>query len=119
MVLTDLIIGMHDVVFYTWGAFVLVGFIGMRLRGNRTPGRIFTSAVLSGTLFFVISNFGVWLAWYPHTWQGFADCYIRAIPFFRNSLAGNLVFTAVLFGLYELARKLASESRYKAVLLTD
>jgi hypothetical protein len=119
MIVSDLIIGLHDVVFYTWGAFVLVGFLGMGLKERRTPGNIFISTVFAACLFFVITNFGVWLSWYPHTWEGLTVCFIKAVPFFRNTLVGNLVFSAVLFGSYELARKLASGSRFRAVLLTD
>ena len=119
MIASDLIIGLHGVVFYTWGAFILIGFLGMGLKKHRTPGNIFVSTVFAACLFFVITNFGVWLAWYPRSWEGFAACFIRAIPFFRNTLVGNLVFSAVLFGSYELARKLAAGSRFRAVLLTD
>ena len=119
MVITDLIIGVHGVVLYTWGAFIIIGFIGMRLKENKTPGRIFTSTVFSAALFFVISNFGVWLTWYPRTWQGFSTCFINAIPFFRNTLVGNLVFAAILFGTYELAKRMVKEPKLKTVLLTE
>jgi hypothetical protein len=70
-------------------------------------------------LFFVITNFGVWIAWYPRTLDGLVMCYIKAIPFLRNTMAGNIVFAAVLFGSYELARKLAENTRFRRVLLAD
>ncbi|MFC1480091.1 DUF6580 family putative transport protein [Candidatus Omnitrophota bacterium] len=119
MIVSDLIMGLHDVVLYTWGAFILIGYIGMRLRERRTPGRIFTTTVFSALLFFVITNFGVWLAWYPHTWEGIVTCYIKALPFLRNTMAGNILFAFVLFGSYELARKLAERTRFRNVLLAD
>jgi ABC-type proline/glycine betaine transport system permease subunit len=119
MIASDLIIGLHGVVFYTWGSFILIGFIGMWMKERRTPANIFLATVLSAALFFIITNFGVWLAWYPHTWEGLSSCYVRAIPFFRNTLLGNLFFALVLFGSYELARKIVGQTRFRAVLLTD
>jgi len=47
---------------------------------------------LASFLFFAFSNFGVWLGWYPHTLEGFITCYTLAIPFYRNTLLGDLVF---------------------------
>lgn len=119
MMVTDLIIGLHDVVFYTWGAFIFIGFMGTWLKGRATPGNILGVTVVSALTFFAISNFGVWMVWYPHNWQGFAACYISAIPFFRNTMIGNLFFALVLFGAYELARKLAGKTRFRDVLLVS
>ncbi len=116
MALTDMIIGFHSVVPYTWGAFILVGYIGMWLGQKRTVGRVFSAAVLSSLLFFVISNFGVAIMWYPHTIEGFISCYVKAIPFFRTEFLGNIVFVAILFGSYELARKLAEKYGYRGIL---
>ncbi|MGB2601091.1 MAG: DUF6580 family putative transport protein [Candidatus Omnitrophota bacterium] len=119
MMISDLIIGLHGVFLYTWGAFILVGFIGMWLKERRTPANILGATVVSALLFFVITNFGVWIAWYPRTLDGLVMCYIKAIPFLRNTMAGNIVFAAVLFGSYELARKLAENTRFRRVLLAD
>ena len=52
---------------------------------------------LSSTVFFLISNFGVWLLGYPHTLEGLITCYTLAIPFFGNTLIGDLMFTGGLF----------------------
>ena len=117
MIASDLIIGLHDVVFYTWGAFILIGFLGMRLKENKTVLNIFGTTVLSALLFFVISNFGVALAWYPHTAQGFINCYVQALPFLRNTMISNIVFAFLLFGSYELIRKLAEGTKYSKILL--
>jgi hypothetical protein len=47
-----------------------------------------------------VTNFGVWAlaSWYPKTWAGLVACYVAAIPFFRNTLLGDAVYTAALFG---------------------
>jgi hypothetical protein len=116
MVVTDIVLGLHDMVFFTWGAFILVGFMGMVLKKQKTPLSIFLMTVGGSLVFFAVSNFGVWLRWYPLTFEGFVNCYVMALPFLRNTMAGNLVFSAVLFGSYELARRTASEAKYKDFL---
>ena len=119
MIITDLIIGMHEVVLFTWGCFILIGFIGMRLKERKSPLRIFGFTVGSALLFFLVTNFGVWMVWYPKTLAGFTDCYIKALPFFRNTMIGNCLFAFVLFGGYELARKLAERSKLRDILLVS
>ena len=61
-------------------------------------------AVLSSSLaFFVLSNFGMWASgYYPRTWAGLVECYVAALPFFRNTLASDVVYSAALFGGYAL-----------------
>ena len=60
--------------------------------------------------FFLISNFGVWLGgWYPMTGTGLLACYTNAIPFFGYTVTGDLVFTVLIFGAWELSRQSASQ----------
>lgn len=117
MVGTDIILGLHDIVFFTWGAFIFIGFLGMILKEKKTPSSIFLVTVSATLIFFVISNFGVWLAWYPRTIEGMANCYMMALPFLRNSLAGNMVFSIIAFGVYEILQNLIGDSKYANVLL--
>jgi hypothetical protein len=65
------------------------------------------SAVLSATIFFIFSNLGVWLAglYYPLTLAGLVECYVMAIPFFGNTLFGDLFYMGVLFGIFEAVRE--------------
>jgi Family of unknown function (DUF6580) len=119
MIASDLIIGMHDVIFFTWGAFLLIGALGMLLKKHKRPSTVFASSIIGALIFFVFTNFGVWLAWYPHTLEGLATCYVKAIPFFRNSLVTTVAFSFVLFGVFELAKNMAAKTRFKAVLLAD
>jgi len=119
MVLSDLIVGMHRTVFFTWGAFLLIGFMATWLKDHRSFRNVFAASIFSAVLFFVISNFGAWLVMgeYPPNLAGFLTCYVRAIPFFRNTLVSNVAYTFALFGLYELAKRLLEGSRFRAVLL--
>jgi len=88
----------------TWTAFSLVGLLGWTLRCKITVPRVAGAALGGSIVFFIVSNFAVWAGsvMYPRTLTGLAACYTAAIPFFRNDVAGNLVYCAVMFGSYYL-----------------
>lgn len=71
------------------------GLIGKQVRGMRTL-EVSSSASL---FFFLTTNWAVWQfsAWYPKTAAGLLGCYTAALPFFRNSLLGDVFYTAVMF----------------------
>jgi len=103
-ILTDLILGLHNTVLFTWGSIILIFFLGRILSGSKTPVSTAAYTLLSSFIFFLISNFGVWLmGWYTRTGQGLITCFNMAIPFFRTSLISDLVYVFVLFTIYELA----------------
>ncbi len=105
-VTSDLIIGVHDAVLYTWGSMALIIGIGLYLKSRKTPMTILGGTLVSSILFFIVTNFGVWASgWYPRTLEGLIQCFTLAIPFFRTSLASNILYGAVLFGAYELITK--------------
>lgn len=80
--------------------------IGRWMQRNQNMLRFPAGALAASSLFFLISNFGVWLGpWYPTTGSGLLACYTNAIPFFGYTIAGDLVFTAILFGSWELSRQ--------------
>ncbi|MBI2036168.1 hypothetical protein HYT17_00830, partial [Candidatus Microgenomates bacterium] len=65
------------------------------------------AALFSSLLFFLITNFGVWLigGLYPKTFTGLVNAYFYAIPFFRNTLMGDVFYTGLFFGGYEIMLK--------------
>lgn len=102
--ISDLLIGWHDTVPFTWGAFILTGMIAWWIRPRPSATRILIGALAGSALFFLLSNLGVWAVGglYPRTAAGLWECYVAAIPFFRNSLVGDLLYTTALFGGYAL-----------------
>lgn len=100
IVVSDLLIGMHDTVAYTWGSFVLIAYLASKLYA-RTGRRWHVAAMapVGSVIFFVISNFGVWAQgnMYAHNLAGLERCYIMALPFFRATLASDLLFTPLAF----------------------
>lgn len=92
---------------WNWSAFALVGLIGWTLRGRITVGRVAAASLAGSTAFFVVSNFGVWAGGklYPMTAAGLGACYVAALPFFGNTIAGDLLFSALMFGSYYWLRQ--------------
>jgi len=104
MVVSDYFIGFHNYIPYVYGSFVLTGVIGIWLKNHKNVGWIVGASLSSSVLFFVVTNFGVWVTGgYPQNFGGLVECYIAAIPFFRNTVLGDLLYVGVLFGLYESA----------------
>lgn len=107
IILSDAIIGWHATMLFTWGAFALTGGLAWWVRMRPSASRIAAAGVAGSLLFFLITNFGVWVAGglYPSTALGLRDCFVAAIPFYRNTLIGDLVYTGAFFGVYALIRR--------------
>lgn len=83
--------------------------VGRLLAQQQGVLRFPAASLVASTIFFLVSNFGVWLAgWYTLSAAGLVACYVNAIPFYGYTLAGDLVFTTVLFGAWEFARRSAA-----------
>lgn len=105
LVLSDLALGgLYAGIGFVYFSFALTVLIGWAVSLRRTPLTIASTAVASSILFFLLTNFGMWLfsGIYPRNWEGFAACYVAAIPFFQNTLAGDLCYAALLFGGFAL-----------------
>ena len=88
---------------FMYASFLISVWMGRRLRGTESVSRIAAFTVVNSIQFFLITNFGAWLGQaraYGYTPQGLLDCYIAALPFYRGTLIGDLVFTAILFGVH-------------------
>ncbi len=105
MLFTDLLIGLHPVMWATYGSLFLAVILGRVITKKQTLIRIGAATLTSALLFFIITNFAVWIAplsMYPKTLAGFIECYVMALPFFRNSLMGDVFYTTVFFAGYEM-----------------
>ena len=107
MVVSDAVIGFHSQLPLVYGVFALIVWMGFALRRRSTPLPVVGASLLASTLFFIVTNFGVWAfdGLYPRSFEGLVACYVAAIPFFGNTAAGGLFYTAVLFGGLALAKK--------------
>lgn len=99
---------------FIYGSFLIGVWLGRRLRGTESIPKIAAFTLLNSMQFFVVTNFGSWFWFrgYPRTLTGLADCYVAGIPFFGWTLASDVLFTAVLFGLHAwLSRTVAARER--------
>jgi hypothetical protein len=96
-----------------YASFLLSVLIGRLLNQKRDLLRISGATFLGSLQFFLITNFGVWafLGSYPRNGAGLAACYLAGAPLFWNTLAGDAVYTALLFGAFFLAERLAPRLR--------
>lgn len=99
---SDLFLGWHSTIPFTWGAFAVTGWLAWWIRVRPSAARIVAGSLLGSVIFFIVTNFGVWATQtlYPKTSSGLWECYVAGLPFFRNALAGDLIYTSVLFGMY-------------------
>jgi hypothetical protein len=108
MLVSDYFIGFYPGILWVYGSFALIGFIGLWLRSHRGLGSTALATVLGSIVFFVVTNFGVWISnqvSYAHDAAGLIQCFAAAIPFFRNTLLGDTVYVGSMFGIYELCRR--------------
>ena len=108
LLLSDLFLGFYrgmPTVYFSVALVVIVGGLSLQ---RVSPLRIGAAAIASSVLFFVVTNFGMWLSsgFYPRTLAGFEACYVAAIPFFQNTVAGDLFYAALLFGGWKVAETL-------------
>jgi hypothetical protein len=93
--------------YWQYGCYVIMVMTGIMISGRVKPFKLLAAGVFSSLLFFVITNFGVWLGsgMYPHSALGLAGCYTAAIPFFNSTLLSDMVYSALFFGSFELAKR--------------
>lgn len=109
MAVSDMFIGLHPLIPVTWGCYLLIALAASRWLSQPTflggAGLTFGASIF----FFAATNFAVWLQtnMYAHTLSGLAQCYTMALPFFRNTVASDLIYTGALFAIYALITHLS------------
>jgi len=105
--LSDLFLGLHNTMIFVYAGFALTVVIGFMLKDKVNLTNTAFAAVGASVLFFLITNFGSWLTsgLYTKSAEGLMQAYAAGIPFFQNSLLGNLVYSAVIFAGYAFLQK--------------
>src|SRR4030067_3000512 len=108
LIISDFFLGTYSPVLmlFVYASTLASGLLGLWFRNHKNLGNIVGTSLLSAVIFYLLSNFGVWMmpSGYIHNWAGLVECYVLALPFFKNTVASNLIYTAVFFGAYELAQ---------------
>lgn len=110
MVISDLFMGYYEpkLMISVYISFIFCVVIGFGLNKKNDWKLIFRNSILSALFFFFLTNFSVWLftPWYTKDFIGLTQCYLLALPFFRNTLLSNLLYATIFFGAYETARSI-------------
>lgn len=116
LLLSDMIIGFHSLMPVVYACFALMVWIGLTLRKGLGIGRLAVRVLASSLLFFTVTNAAVWALgnMYPHTPAGLITCYVAAIPFFHNTMLGDIVYAGILFGGFALAERMIPSLKEKA-----
>lgn len=104
MILSDLFIGVSSISFVVWFSFALVALVGHYIKTRASVTNVVMASLAGSTIFYLVTNFAVWTEgrMYGMNLGGLIQCYINALPFFRNMLVGDLIYSGLLFGLYAL-----------------
>ena len=91
---------------WQYTSFILIIIIGYLFLKKLNFKNVFITTVLSSLLFFIITNFGVWISGSMYTldFQGLITCYTMALPFFKGTLLGFMCYSAFLFGVLEFSK---------------
>jgi hypothetical protein len=101
MLISDLFLGFYTISIFVYISFALITWMGQQ-QNKVTPKLV----LLGSVLFFVFSNLGVWLLYYPKTIEGLLTCFTLAIPFFATSLLGDVFYSIVLvFGFSAVSKR--------------
>lgn len=114
---------------FVYSTFAVIAVMGQWLRRRVTVGRVIGTTLAGSVVFFLITNFGAWLAlsqplsateppMYSRTLSGLIDCYIAGVPFFRGTFIGDMVYTAVLFGGFALLEQIVPQLKPRLVEAT-
>jgi hypothetical protein len=107
MAITDLYLGLYEwqLMFFVYFSYFVAGLIGTYIRRRKNIATVLGGSLTASVMFFLLTNWSVWqfTPWYAKTWAGFLECFTLALPFFRNTLLGDLFYVGIFFGAYELA----------------
>lgn len=105
MLITDLILGFHSTMIWVYASFGLIAMLAWMFRKKFNLKSLVFFSLSGSLLFFLITNFGVWVStsMYDKTLSGLIECYTLAIPFFRNTIMGDVFYSFSLFGLYRIS----------------
>ena len=94
-IITDIFIGFHTIVVFTWGSIIIISLTSYLFQKNIYMRII--GAICGSLVFYIISNFGVWsLGSYGYSFDGLLICYIAAIPFYTNTLISTIIYSTLI-----------------------
>lgn len=107
---------LYSSIHYVYGSFLISSLIGLWLRNHKNYLTIPATALFCSVQFFLITNAGVWLGGsYARGLTGLWQSYLAGIPFFRGTFMGDLFYTTLFFGGWELLNALVGKKKSAVV----
>ena len=102
----DAILGFHILMPAVYACYAFNVCLGFWLRDKQSAWRVAGASLVGSIVFFVVTNLAVWAALdtYPHTAKGLLACYVGGIPYFRNTVASDLIYSIAMFGFFAFAQ---------------
>jgi len=103
---------------FVYASFLINVWMGSQLRRTEKPAWIGAAAAIGSVQFFLLTNFAVWVnpaGMYPHNFAGLAACFVAALPFLRNTLVSDLLYSGAFFGLYAILTRTVARGERVAV----
>jgi len=106
MLISDFVLG-FNMALSVYLAFLIMIPLGIGIKNKLSKLSVIKASIYASIVFFLITNFSVWIfsTVYPNNIYGLLICYYAGIPFFFNTLLGNIFFSFSLFGIYEIVSK--------------
>jgi hypothetical protein len=95
----------HNSFVFVYLSYILITLFGNKLNNSKLEwNKVAIFGISSSLVFFVITNFGVWLmdSIYTKNISGLIECFIAAIPFYKNSFISDLIYIPLIFGSYAI-----------------
>lgn len=89
---------------FHYGLFVLIAFAGSFLKKSAVLN-VIGASIGSSLLFFFLSNSMVWLldnSFYARDFSGWLACMTAGLPFLKNGILADLLYSGIFFGGYVL-----------------
>ncbi len=105
--ISDMLLGFHSYMIAVYLSFAIIVVFGMMLKTRVKIGSLLLASVSSSVLFFVITNFAVWIGspFYPQNFAGLLESYTAGLPFLNNGVLGDLFYNTLFFGAFYLAQQ--------------
>jgi hypothetical protein len=118
MMISDAFIGFYSLMPLIWACYLVIALASSRWLRSPSFTRVGTMTISASVFFYIVTNFGVWATsgMYAHTLSGLVNCYTLALPFFRNTLLSDAIYTSAIFGIYSYATRRQESAFKKSVI---
>lgn len=111
MIASDIFLGFNASTPLVYTSFLITGVIGLWLKNHKNISGVLGGTIISSIIFFLLTNFNFWYvtSLYPKTIDGMVQAYVMAAPFFKNTLAGDIMYVGLFFGSFEFVSRLLKQ----------